>query len=109
MFLVLLCWATTVTAYEDNCWEWLQYRLDGVPPMAQIEPINKEPEVGDVAVMYYEKSGLTHFAVVEGIFDNGSFLVSECNMYHLYSTGCGYRILSTNYKNLTGFYNGLGR
>ena len=72
--------------------------------MAQIIPSNIESAVGDIVVMYYEKSGLTHFSVKEGTFANGSILISECNMWHLYKTGCGYRIIPLDYKNLVGFY-----
>lgn len=72
--------------------------------MAQIIPVDREPQIGDIAVMYYEKSGQKHIAAVEGKFDNGSILISECNMWHLYKTGCGYRIIQPDYKNLRGFY-----
>lgn len=62
------------------------------------------PEVGDVAMFWYEKSGLPHIAVVEYVFDNGGVWVSEANMYHLYENGMGIRYLEPDYVHLIGFY-----
>ena len=70
--------------------------------MSGAEVIN--PEVGDVAMFWYEKSGLPHIAVVEYVFDNGAVMVSEANMYHLYEDGLGIRYLESDYVHLIGFY-----
>lgn len=111
---------TTVNAeepYQDNCWLWLQERLGTVPADEHIFPIYQAPKAGYIAVMEYEKDTyecplgelvgnkcrIKHFGVVEGVFDDNTFLLSECNMHKLYPSGCGYRILSTDYPNLLGF------
>lgn len=78
-------------------------RLDVLIPTKQIIPEYKSPSKGDIAVMYYEKSGLTHYAVVEWTQDNLLY-ISECNMFHLYPTGCGGRFITNSYKNLQGYY-----
>lgn len=82
------------------------YRLDEQIPAKQLVADTSEPEVGDIAIMRYQKtySVIMHYAVVEGVFDNGDVLVSECNMWHLYTNGCGYRVLANDYQNLIGFY-----
>lgn len=82
------------------------HRLDISIPAAQIVPNTTEPEVGDIVIMSYQKGDkvIPHFAVKEGDFEDGSFLVSECNMWHLYPTGCGYRVLTQDYPNLIGFH-----
>lgn len=55
---------------------------------------------GFVAVFYYPKSGLWHFAVVEAAFEGG-FIISECN----YNEGeCGARIIMDDYYALKGFF-----
>ena len=61
------------------------------------------PTDGSVAIMLYEKSGLTHYAYVEHVFDTGVY-ISECNMFHLYLDGCGTRFVSFDYPALQGFY-----
>ena len=82
------------------------YRLDERIPAKEIVANTTDPKVGDVAIMRYQKvySVIMHYAVVEGIFDNGDILVSECNMWHLYDSGCGYRVITVDYQNLVGFY-----
>ncbi len=82
------------------------HRLDATIPAVQIVTNTAEPEVGDIAIMRYQKAQrvIPHYAVVEGVFDNGDVLISECNMWHLYKTGCGYRVLADDYPNLVGFY-----
>lgn len=95
--------ANVASAYENNCWEWVNYRLDGIPPTVEIIPERRDPQVGDIAVMYYEKSGLTHYAVVEGVTLN-HVLISETNMWHLYPSGTGYRFIPKDYANLQGYY-----
>lgn len=87
----------------DNCWSWVYDRLGGIPPTAEIVP-NSEATVGTIAIFYYEKSGQDHFAAVEGIYDNGDLLISECNMYFYHEHGCGYRIIAADYPHLTGFH-----
>lgn len=62
------------------------------------------PKKGDLALFYYEKSGLPHVAVVEYVFDNGAVLISEANMYYLYSGGTGVRFMLPSYRHLIGFY-----
>lgn len=79
------------------------YRLETLVPMVDIIAEDRQPYARDIAVIYYEKSGLTHYAVVEWTKDQ-LLLISECNMYHLYPTGCGYRFITKDYKNLQGFY-----
>jgi len=69
--------------------------------MVAITKTTDTPRKGDVAIFHYEKSGLKHVAVVEYVFDDNSFLISECN-YH--SGECGVRHLDLTYKNLRGFY-----
>jgi len=69
--------------------------------MATIVSNEFKPAKGMIAVFVYEKSGLGHVAIVEYVFDNDSFLISECN----YISGkCGIRHLQLDYKNLRGFY-----
>ena len=62
--------------------------------------------MNDIVVMFYEKSGLIHYAVVEAT-SNNFILISECNMWYLYPSGCGYRILKNNYKNIVGYHTPL--
>jgi len=62
------------------------------------------PNKGDLAMFYYEKSGLPHVAVVEYVFHNGGVLISEANMYHLYEDGVGTRYIPPQYHHLVGFY-----
>jgi hypothetical protein len=90
-------------AFADNCWEWVMHRLDTLVPSMYIVPTDKAPMPGDIAVMYYEKSGLIHYAVVEAVLE-GKVLISECNMWLLYESGCGYRFLPVNYVNMRGYY-----
>lgn len=71
--------------------------------MATLSPNSFTPKKGDVAIFHYEKSGLKHVAVVEYVFTNGYFWVSECNYTH---GECEIRYLSPHYKNLVGFYTG---
>lgn len=68
--------------------------------MVDIQP-NTNIYKGTVAIFNYEKSGLKHVAVVEYVFEDGSFLTSECN-YH--AGECGFRHLQPTYPNLLGFY-----
>lgn len=63
------------------------------------------PHKGDVALLHYDKSGLDHVAIVEWVFDDNSFLISECNYIH---GECGIRHLTMEYKNLKGFYENTG-
>ena len=86
--------------------------------MAQVVPEQRDPVVGDIVVMEYEKDStycplgevvggkckIKHFAVVEGVV-NELILISECNMYHLYPRGCGYRIIPFNYAHTLGYFN----
>lgn len=62
------------------------------------------PTKGDLALFYYEKSGLPHIAVVEYVFPNGGVFISEANMYHLYPDGMGIRYIESGYPHLVGFY-----
>jgi hypothetical protein len=96
-----------VHAYDPfNCYSWAEYRLGDLPPMWTMingaKPIT--PEKGDLALFYYEKSGLPHVAVVEYVFSNGGVFVSEANMYHLYQGGMGIRYIEPSYHHLVGFY-----
>lgn len=66
--------------------------------------VNHTPKKGDLALFYYEKSGLYHIAVVEYVFDNGGMWISEANMYHLYKSGVGVRYIDQTYPRLIGYY-----
>lgn len=81
-------------------------RIDERISTDQIVVNASEPKVGDIVIMRYQKvlKVIMHYAVVEGIFDNGDILISECNMWYLYKSGCGYRVISQDYQNLVGFY-----
>lgn len=99
--------ALATASYDpNNCYSWAEYRLGDLPRMWTMmngaEMIT--PEVGDVAMFWYEKAGLPHIAVVEYVFHNGGVLVSEANMYHLYKDGVGIRYLEPSYQHLIGFY-----
>ena len=91
---------------SNNCYSFAEYRVGTLPAMrtmlSEAKPIL--PKKGDLALFYYEKSGLPHIAVVEHVFDNGAVLISEANMYHLYSGGTGVRFMLPSYRHLIGFY-----
>lgn len=91
----------TTRAYDPgNCWSWVMARLGDTIPTAEIRP-NSEPKTGAIAIIDYK---VRHYAYIEGVFEDGSLLVSECNMFHLYPPGCGYRIIPSDYPDLVGFY-----
>jgi len=62
--------------------------------------LHHDPQIGDIAVMRYEKQGLDHFAYVEIVLDDG-IIISECN-YH--AGECGYRILTFDYAHIDGYF-----
>lgn len=76
------------------------YRVGDTIPAKEIQP-NSEPIAGAIAIIDYK---VRHYAYVEGVYDNGSLFISECNMWHLYPSGCGYRIIPSDYPDLVGFY-----
>lgn len=76
------------------------HRLEDAIPTRQIVP-NSEAQIGAIAIIDYK---VRHYAYVEGVYEDGSLLLSECNMWHLYKTGCGYRIIPSDYSKLIGFY-----
>jgi hypothetical protein len=97
----------TALAFDPyNCYSWAEERVGPLPRMWTM--INQAkvitPQKGDLALFYYEKSGLPHIAVVEYVFNNGGVLISEANMYHLYTGGFGVRYLDPGYTHLIGFY-----
>lgn len=105
--VIALLFPLSASAFDPfNCYQWAAYRLDLVlPPMAQIVATATEqtPEKGMLAVFHYEKQGLYHVAVVEHVFDDGSYWISECNMKKMYGKPCGIRHLASDYANLIGF------
>lgn len=62
------------------------------------------PQKGDVAYFYYEKSGLPHVGVIEYVFDDGSFYLSETNMPFYHTNWFGVRYIPAGYKNFKGVY-----
>ena len=89
-----------------NCYSWAEYRLGDLPRMWDMmnQAQRIHPQKGDLAMFWYEKSGLPHVAVVEYVFNNGEVIISEANMYHLYDDGVGVRYIEPNYPHLIGFY-----
>lgn len=75
-------------------------RLNDTIPMKEIVP-NSQAATGTIAIIDYK---VRHYAYIEGVFEDGSLLVSECNMFHLYPSGCGYRIIPSDYPDLVGFH-----
>ena len=91
----------TIESFDPwNCFSYTEWRLDKkLPPMRYIRP-NTTASVGTVAVMYYPKSGLRHFAFVEFVSEN-LILLSETN----FKQGeVGFRVIPRNDPALQGFW-----
>lgn len=90
-------------AYDPgNCHSWVSSRLGEIIPMVQIVA-NSRANTGVVAIIDYPN--VRHYAYVEGVFDNGSVLVSECNLAYLYGeTKCGYRVIDDSLPGLVGYF-----
>lgn len=105
IILAILLIPLTASSYNDNCWEFVKTQVPNLPSMAEIVP-NSDAKNGTVVIMEYQKPDrvIPHVAFKVGVFENGSIMIGECNMWHLYKTGCGYRVIPPDYKNLIGFY-----
>lgn len=81
-----------------NCYRYVDSVVD-LPHSSVIR--NNLEDSGNVAVFYYPKSGLYHYAYVVAVDDN-SLTISETNYRH-----CNYteRVISMEYPYLLGFYN----
>lgn len=98
-----LVWTVPIpTAIEQNCWLWVQYRLQSAPKNTNFKYTMRTPKVGDIAVFFYEKPELMHYAVVEEVSED-SITISECNMQKLYGEHCGRRTIQNTYSHLLGF------
>lgn len=95
-----MCLPFVSSAYSpDNCWSYVVERIGEIVLAAELVP-NSDPKPGTIAVMRYEKQGLSHYAYVEVVTDD-YILISETN----YKAGqFGYRFLPYTYDHLLGFY-----
>lgn len=80
-----------------NCYKFVDSVVD-LPHSSVV--LNNLEDSGNVAVFYYPKSGLYHYAFVINN-DDGSVMIAETNYRH-----CKYsqRVIGTDYPNLIGFY-----
>jgi len=84
-----------------NCWQFLKDSYFVEMPLTATIKSNLVQEYGDMAVFYYEKSGLWHYAKTTGS-STDSFTVDEAN----YKAGKRtQRSVSFNDAAFRGFYN----
>lgn len=84
-----------------NCWKTLKTLYYPHLPSVKVITSNLQKEVGDIAVFYYSKSGLYHFAKVTNS-NSENFTIDEGNMVRCQRTQ---RTLTYDYTHLIGFYN----
>lgn len=85
-----------------NCYAFVkQQYYPALPPTATLKA-SLQDNYSDVAVFYYHKSGLPHYAkTIKADYQANNFLVDEAN----YRTGKRtLRVVSFNDPNLLGFY-----
>lgn len=90
----------TIPSFDPfNCYSYVSWRLDKKLPPAKSLTADSPIAIGAIAIFYYAKSGLPHYAVVEYI-DDDYFLISETN----YDEGVTQmRKIPYDYPNLKGF------
>ena len=80
-----------------NCYKFVDSVVD-LPHSSVI--LNNIGDSGNVAVFYYPRSGLYHYAFVINN-DDGSVMIAETNYRHCQYTQ---RVIRMDYPNLIGFY-----
>lgn len=83
-----------------NCFAYQKSKHFPDLPMTSEIKVNLQKEISDLAVFYYPKSGLYHYAKVTWT-DGYNFTTDEANMSHCKITQ---RSLNLDYPQLIGFY-----